>query len=243
VDISILINTIIGIINCSKLANDIFQKLLREIEKKEPILDYKDNRDLGFRKGEIQYLNKAIAINSSDNKICAQLYALKGITFFEELTEIMMTIINKEKEAKGGEAFFYGSDSGNVILIAILENDEMQETSANALEALNCAIKLDPIQPTAWIIRNLVLFLMGNWEEAIDSIDTTLEITSLTDENIAKFLIFKAHLCAFYDIEKSLECIFEIVGMNNQDTNSYKAALILFRAIRDEIRDCNIEFN
>jgi tetratricopeptide (TPR) repeat protein len=243
VDLSILINTIIGIINCSKLANDLIQKILREIENKEPILDYKDNRDLGFRKGEIQHLDKAIAINSSNNKICAQLYALKGITFFEELSEIMMMIINKEKEAKGGEAFFSRSDSGKVILIAILENDEMQETSANALEALNCAIKLDPIQPTAWIIRNLVLYLMGNWEEAIESIDTTLQITSLTDEDIAKFLILKASLCAFYDIEKSLDCILEVVGMDNQDSNSYKAALILFIKIRDEIRDGNIESN
>ena len=108
---------------------------------------------------------------------------------------------------------------------------------------LECAIKLNQTMAVAWNMKNLALFLNGRWEDAVESIEIALQISSLDDEEIAKLLILKASICIFFNVDEALKCIFEVVGMNNQDTNDYKLAIVLFAVIRDEILKGNIKFD
>jgi tetratricopeptide (TPR) repeat protein len=226
-----IVNTIIGIISITKLANDHIQKLLRDMKYRDLILDYKDLIDNGSRKEAILFLDKAIIMKSTDNKICAQLYALKGIEIFQELSEEMLMLIDKEKESRGGDKDFYSrSDSGLIIFYAIFNSDKIHSISTSILQALDSAIKKDPTIGAAWRLKNLALLLNGKLEETIESIETTLQIAELDNEEIAKLLVLKAWLCyVFDDIEESLECISEVV--DNKDTRSYKLAHILLKII------------
>jgi tetratricopeptide (TPR) repeat protein len=239
-----IVNTVIGIINCSKLANDLYQKLLKEMEYRDIILEYKDLRDLGLRKGAILCIDKAIIENSPNNKICAQLNTLKGIEIFQDLLEEMLMLIDREKESRGGDKDFNSrSDSGWIILCAIINSDKIHSISTSTLQALDCAIKLNPTISAAWRLKNLALFLNGKWKETIESIETTLQIAKLDDDEIAQLLMLKAWLCyVFNDIEESLKCICEVVMMDNEETRSYKHALIFFKVIREEILKDDIEF-
>jgi tetratricopeptide (TPR) repeat protein len=237
------VNEIMGLINFGKLANDLIQKLLREMKYRDLILEYKDLRDSGLRKGAILCIDKGIIENSSNNKICAQLYTLKGIEIFQELSEKMLMLIDMEKESRDDKDFLQRSDSGKIIFYAIFDSDEIHNISASILQALDCAIKLDPTFAVAWNLKNLALFLNGKWKEAIESIEITLQIARLDDEEIAKLLVLKAWLCyVLDDIDEALECISEVVMMDNEDTRSYKNALIFFTIIREEIPKGDIEF-
>ena len=237
------IDTILGIITSSKLANDLIQKLLREMKYRDLILEYRDLRDSGLRKGAILCLDKAIIENSSNNEICAQLYALKGIEIFQELSEMMLMLIDTEKESRGDKDFFSRSDSGKIIFYAIFDSDEVHNISTSILQALDCAIKLDPTFAVAWNVKNFALFLNGKWKEAIESIETTLQIARLDDEEIAKLLVLKAWLCyVFDDTDEALKCLIEVIAMENENTRSYKHALIFFQTIREKILKGGIEF-
>jgi len=236
VDLLSIANAIIGLFNFGKLANDILQNRLREMKYKDIILDYKDKRDLGLRKGAIQCIDKAIIENSSNNKICAQLYTLKGTEIFLELSEEIMLLICMEKDSRGDKDVFSKSDSVNIIFNNIFNSDKIHNISEMLLQALECAIKLDPTYDDAWKMKNLALFLNGKWKEAIKSIETTLQIAGLDDEEIAKLLVLKAWLCyIFDDIGEALECLSEVITMGNNDSRSFKNAFIFYQLICEQI--------
>ena len=125
-----------------------------------------------------------------------------------------------------------------IIFNAIFNSDEIHSISTSILQALECAIKLDPTFAVAWNLKNLALFLNGKWKEAIESIETTLQIAELDDVEITKLLMLKAWLCyVLDDIDEALKCIIEVGMMDNEDTRSHKIALIFFKVIREEIRE------
>ena len=88
----------------------------------------------------------------------------------------MIMLIDMEKESRGDKDFFSKSDSAKIIFDNIFNSDEIHNISARILQALECAIKLDPTFADAWNLKNLALFLNGKWKEAIESIETTLQI-------------------------------------------------------------------
>ena len=235
-----MINTLFGLFNFGRMANDLIQKVLREYRQQELILECKDCRDMGFNDRAIIYLDKAIELQKTNDKLCSQLYAIKGLIFLEEASNRLGKTIMRTIESEGGTEFLSKPSSGEIIICTILEDKPSQEKFQYALEAHENALKLDPDFLSASANKSFILALIGRWEDAVKSIDNTLKIAPLDEEFMERLLTLKGCLSYFYDLEESMKCFFDVIGIDHQDSKYYKIALICLKYFFYEIKEGNI---
>lgn len=243
-DPTIVVNTLCGIINFGKCAYDLYRRLQVECQSSEWIIRYREYREEGSYEAAVRCLDKAIEMNRLNEEKCSELYILKGLTFCEKSSDIILQNINKIIGSHGDKDFLFTEEGKRIILSIILEDSITQRSFIYALNAFDCAIKLNPTLIQAWINKSYILFLLDRCEEAIESIDTTFQIDPLDDEPYAKLLTLKGFISIFLNrYEDSIKCFLEIVGMDKKDTRSYKTACIMLKALITEIQEGNIQID